>query len=284
MNNQFSFFRIRFGFEALEPVRFAEGKAGNTFRGALGWSLRETSPTGYQAWFEPKQPAGTGPSGFADPPRPFVLRAGHLDGRTFEPGETFTVDVHLFDVKPPELFARAWDYAASRGFGPLRGRARLCSTLFLDLEDRPLPAAQPNVLSLLGSGSAIPSLTVRFVTPTELKVSAEVARTPEFPILFARVRDRIRTLSASYGEELTLDFAGLTRRAANVALVSHTLIRDRRQRTSRKTGQTHPLGGFRGEAEYAGELYEFAPLLEAARWTGIGRQTVWGKGAIEIRY
>jgi hypothetical protein len=42
------------------------------------------------------------------------------------------------------------------------------------------------------------------------------------------------------------------------------------------------LGGFTGWAEYEGELREFVPYLEAARWTGVGRQTVWGKGEIGI--
>jgi hypothetical protein len=37
-----------------------------------------------------------------------------------------------------------------------------------------------------------------------------------------------------------------------------------------------------GEVDYEGELSEFVPYLEAARWTGVGRHTVWGNGAIEI--
>ena len=49
---------------------------------------------------------------------------------------------------------------------------------------------------------------------------------------------------------------------------------------SRATGQRHALGGFTGFAEYAGELAEFVPYLEIGRWTGVGRQTVWGKGEI----
>jgi hypothetical protein len=34
--------------------------------------------------------------------------------------------------------------------------------------------------------------------------------------------------------------------------------------------------------EYAGELGEFLPWLRAARWTGVGRQTVWGKGDLRV--
>jgi hypothetical protein len=53
-------------------------------------------------------------------------------------------------------------------------------------------------------------------------------------------------------------------------------------RRSGRTGQIHPLGGFVGEAEYEGDLTEFVPYLRAAHWTGVGRQTAWGKGALLI--
>ena len=49
-------------------------------------------------------------------------------------------------------------------------------------------------------------------------------------------------------------------------------------RRSGRTGQIHSLGGFVGEAEYEGDLTEFVPYLRAAQWTGVGRQTAWGKG------
>jgi hypothetical protein len=52
------------------------------------------------------------------------------------------------------------------------------------------------------------------------------------------------------------------------------------ERVSKGTGQRHSIGGFTGLAEYEGPVAEFLPYLEAARWTGVGRQTVWGKGEI----
>ena len=48
------------------------------------------------------------------------------------------------------------------------------------------------------------------------------------------------------------------------------------------TGQHHPLEGFTGEAEYSGSLDDFLPYLRAAQWTGVGRQTVWGKGELSV--
>ena len=54
------------------------------------------------------------------------------------------------------------------------------------------------------------------------------------------------------------------------------------ERRSSRTGQTHPIGGFVVDGEYEDELSEFIPYLSAAKWTGVGRQTVWGKGEVQI--
>jgi hypothetical protein len=258
--NDFSFQRIRLEFQSLEQQRFPEGKAGNMMRGALGWAMRESSPQAYEEFFEPRQTRGAGPSGFANRPRPFVLRANHLDGRTFQQSEMFHVDLHLFRGTPREVFVSAFERIR---LGCLRNVTGETISLSLD-----------------NAHAGIDKVTVRFVTPTELKIETGLAAIPDFPVVFARARDRIRALNS---RELTLDFAGMAQRAASVSLVSHQIIRHHYVRTSSKTGQTHPLGGFTGEATYAGSLDEFVPLLKATHWTGIGRQTVWGKGVIDVQ-
>jgi hypothetical protein len=53
-------------------------------------------------------------------------------------------------------------------------------------------------------------------------------------------------------------------------------------RFSTRTRVSHPIGGFTGEAVYEGELAEFFPYLEAAQWTGVGKHTVWGNGALSV--
>jgi hypothetical protein len=257
--NYFSFQRVRLEFEVVEALCFPDGKAGNVLRGALGWALRERAPELYARYFEPRRAANTGPSGFANPPRPFVLRGHHLDGRTFQPGQMFHADLHLFRNTPADPFVDAF---GRTGLGHLRGATTETLTLSLD-----------------ESSAGIRSLTLRFLTPTELKSAGEVAASPHFPAVFSRVRDRLRALSS---HALTLDFTGMAERAAGIALVFQRITSHRRARTSSKTGQTHPLGGFTGEAVYEGDLDEFVPLLQAAHWTGIGRQTVWGKGVIEV--
>ena len=125
---------------------------------------------------------------------------------------------------------------------------------------------------------------INFLTATEFKGAEDWDATPSFAVLFRRVRDRISALSSFYGERpLVIDFAAAAARAESVRVERFEFRRVEAVRRSRRSGQTHSLGGFAGRVEYAGELTEFLPYLEAAQWTGVGRQTVWGKGELLVR-
>lgn len=138
--------------------------------------------------------------------------------------------------------------------------------------------AERVILNLNPPPHPVSSVKVEFLTPTELK-GGDCA---DFGVLFARLRDRIASLRALYGEgPLEIDFRGMGERARQVKTIEQSIQPVHRNRTSRKTGDTHPIGGFVGEAIYEGDLGEFLPYLEAGFWTGVGRQTVWGKGEIQ---
>jgi hypothetical protein len=307
----FSLYAFRFTFRAQDPLYFPPAKAGNIIRGAFGTIFRKlaclpectdprTCPVRascpYARMFEPHG-EGEGPSGLADRPRPFVFRAAHLDGCRVSPGETFHFDVHIFDLRDPALayFILSFAQLAREGLGPGRGRAELVRTDQLGEDGTPRALAfdgstlragsllPPISLSLEPSRRPVHRVRVTFVTPTELKAGGDLVLKPEFGVLFARIRDRLSALSAFYGHgPLELDFRGLAERAARVRLVRSSLRWTETTRRSSKTGQEHPFGGFTGPVEYEGELGEFLPYLEAARWTGVGRQTVWGKGEIAV--
>jgi hypothetical protein len=123
---------------------------------------------------------------------------------------------------------------------------------------------------------------VHFLTPTEIKAAElRLSDRPEFSVLFARIRDRVSTLRALYGAgPLEIDFRAMGERAAAIRMTRCELEQVEASRWSHSPGMRHSLGGFVGVAEYEGELAEFVPYLEIARWTGVGRQTVWGKGEI----
>jgi hypothetical protein len=291
----FEFFRFRFRFRAIDAVFFPPGKSTNVVRGAFGTVLREAAtPAEYARLFQPGTALGKSPSGLADWPRPFVFRASHLDGLSVPANGNFFVDVHIFDLHAQALtrFRTTFEQLAVHGLGPSRGRAELLGVDQLDLRDAATPASgelgRPTVVPLdhesLPPGAASPRrVRVAFLTPTELKAGGRLAGQPEFPILFGRLRDRISTLRALYGAgPLAVDFRGLAERAAEVRMTRCQLVWAHLERKSGRTGQVHPLGGFTGEAEYEGDLGEFLPWLQAARWVGVGRQTVWGKGDLRV--
>jgi hypothetical protein len=303
---------LRFSFIARETIHFGPGKSANILRGALGAIFRRIAclPTcpgakrcefrvtcPYARTFEPAAIA-RGPSGLHDWPRPFVFRAIHLDGLTFEPGTRFHFDLNLFDTQSNALTHFVFTFAqlAHDGLGPGRAKVELVSVERLDHQGSPCATIyengalvrddnfQPLTLDLSPATRPVTQLCVRFVTPTELKSGEQLAAEPGFAILAARIRDRLSTLQQLYGSgPLDIDFRAFAERAARVRMTHCDVKNIGLTRRSSRTGRTHPIGGFVGEAGYEGDLAEFLPYLRAAKWTGVGRQTVWGKGEIEVR-
>jgi hypothetical protein len=284
----FYFYRFRFFFRAIDPVQFPPGQAANIVRGAFGKILAAVaSPETYTFLFEPRA-SGAGPTGPTDWPRPFLFRCAHLEGLAPEPGERFFLDAHIFETGRPLLpcFRAVFEQFAAQGVGPGRGRVELTAVQQLDLAGNPLVVPAPSSVPLDGDSTPVSSVTLRFVTPTELKTGGRVADRPEFGVLFARLYDRVNRLQALYGAGETKPDTGrsacVTEGAAGIRLTRCDLTWEYASRRSTRTGQTHPLGGFSGEADYEGELARFLPWLRAARWVGVGRQTVWGKGEVRV--
>ena len=222
----------------------------NLLRGAFGSALKKLSEEDYRRFFAPKIAAGGGPSGFANPPRPFVFRL-------LDPAH---IGMNIFLTREPafDVFTRALHHIDAFQIEFIDGTELLR-----------LPLAPPS--------APVSRLRVHFLTPTELK-GAEL---PQFGVLLSRIRDRVSTLRELYGAgPLEIDFKNFGARAVQVQMTRCDLDPVAASRTSRATGQTHSLGGFTGICEYEGDLAEFVRYLEIARWTGVGRQTVWGKGEI----
>jgi hypothetical protein len=287
---RFDFLPLRFEFTARESLFFPPGQAANILRGALGTAFRGLAlvPESSCAKLFAPVSDGRGPSGLSDSPRPFVFRARHLDGRAIQPGQDFCFDLNLFTLDAAVLayFVQAFAALGAEGLGPQRGKAdlrrvrKLCVAGVAEqiVFEGPM---EPVSLDLAPVASAPPKIRVDFVSPTELKHEHRVATQPEFRILLARIRDRISTLRGLYGEgPLEIDFQAMGARSAAVKMTRCEVARVEAERRSSRTGQSHSIGGFVGFAEYEGDLREFLPWLEAARWTGVGRQCVWGKGEI----
>ncbi len=300
----------RFLFRAVEGIWFPLGKSANVFRGALGTTLRrlacrERCPgtqqcewrneCAYSRLFEPI--LDSGPSGLADPPRPFVLRPQFEEGRRLPPGSILPLDMHVFDLREPFLpiLIVTMNEVARGGLGPGSGRAELTEVSAIDADGRAqvclfargrmqVETIPPPVrIDLAGSDRTVTRIRMEFTEPTELKAGGHVITRPEFAVILARVRDRIATLDRLYGSAtVTFDWHALAEEAVGVRIGAERLRWEHVERRSSRTGQTHPLGGFLGWVEYEGTLGPFLGLLKAGEWTGVGRQTVWGKGTYKV--
>jgi hypothetical protein len=205
-----------------------------------------------------------GPSGLRDAPRPFVFRTHALDAVPVSHGERFEALVHVFSGDAAAAIQRAMGELDRPVL--LRGVER---------EEKRISLAVPD--------AAPPRVRVYFDTATELKGWESGRGFPPFEVLFGRIRDRVSALHMLYwGGELAMDWRGMGERALGVKILGGELGRIRAERVSGRTWQRHPLGGFTGWVEYGGDLREFLPWLHAGELTGVGRQTVWGKGAIRV--
>lgn len=302
---------LRFSFIARERIHFPAGKSSNILRGAFGaifrnvaclpdcpgartCAQRATCP--YARLFEPTAASSNhpSPSGLADQPRPFVFRATHLDAQTICANQPFHFDLNLFDTSNPAAVSyliSAFAELAREGLGPGRGKVELTSvsqlgsTLYEAGRVKTPINLPPLTLDLSpASDRSVSHFRIKFLTPTELKSAAQLALQPDLAIVAARARDRISSLRELYSPDgpLPIDFRAFAERAGLIKMTRCDIHSVDIQRRSSRTGQTHSIGGFMGEAEYEGNLTEFVPYLAAAQWTGIGRQTVWGKGQIEL--
>lgn len=267
----FDFSSVTFNLQAKDAFAFPAFLTGNIFRGALGSFLQSANPGAYSALFgsptlSEERPATT-------TPRPFVLRCRNLDGCRYSPGEVFSFHLHLFlfESQLLEALTAAVDAMGHKGFGPTRSRAILLlppvqrhRSLHLDE-----PVEQANLVR------------IHFHTPTELKRRAEIREPCQFSLLIEHITRRLERLSAQYGAgSLALDDNTLRKQTDAVLLRSANLQYVEVSRRGSRHGQTHPMGGFVGSADYSGDLTPFMRLLQAASAAGVGRHTVWGNGEI----
>src|SRR5215831_3650539 len=158
----FQFYRYRFHFLALDRVVFPRGTTGNVIRGVIGAALHHRAPDAFRRLFDAKA-GSSAASGLADPPRPFILRAWELDGRTILPSKRFSFDAHVFAIHEDAL---PWFRVAFQDLSVGHGRACLDRIEQLDLNER--PQAGPCVIQLDGLEGRR-TVALRFLTPTELK-------------------------------------------------------------------------------------------------------------------
>lgn len=280
----FAVLPARVELEAQDDLELPEGGGANLFRGALGAAIRricgcEDCRSGnaegekclYQRLFKPRWAGG--PSGYRDAPRPFVLRWRGGD-QLVARAQTVELDLFWFEPEdaPWRVFEQAFSLAGAHGLGLKRTKFKL-----IRLE------CYTKVCSPLAGEPASGNLNVEFTTPTELKHSAAVLDQPQFSPLIRRLAERVHALGTLYQQwPYDANYSDLLVEAQDVKLANWQWLRRETFRRSSSNGHLHSIGGFTGWAEYSGPVGRFLPLLEIGYWTGVGRQTVWGKGEIRV--
>jgi len=151
------------------------------------------------------------------------------------------------------------------------------------LTGREIVARVPVWAMETAGGDGLRALTVTFETMTRLKHEAGYARRPEFHILVRSLLRRVSNLLYFHGGvDLGVDFRDLIARAGQVSLTHDaTRWQDWTHRSSRQ-GTTMELGGFVGEARYAGDLDLFLPLLLLGEYLHVGKNATFGLGRMRV--
>jgi len=312
------FVRYRMRLEPYAPLVLPVYVRGAILRGAFGITLRKLvchdltlecrecplrTQCAYPQTFQPTPPAGGERlSNFSDIPRPFVFDPPVEERAEFRPGEVVGFGLTVFGQAAylTPYFVTAFRKLADDGLGPRRARFNLIEVVALGSQGTAvaemaiykntesmirMKAPQLRVADLVRPQDASKThLTLRFLTPVDLRDRGAVVQTPEFGPLVRRLRDRASSLAAFFGDgPVTLDFKGVSALADTVRLAeNHTRVVTV-NRHSARTGQRHDIGGFIGEATYEGEaIGALMPLVRLGEVMHVGKHAAFGNGRIEV--
>jgi hypothetical protein len=309
--DRFTFALLRFQLVPQEPLAMPATGKGSTIRGGFGTlfrrlvcidlrlecaacDLRYTCP--YTRVFHPfVPPEAERLSKNQDIPRPFVIKPPLETKTHYLPGEPVVFDLVVVGeaVNYLPYFIVAFRELGAGGFGLNRARCTLSAIEALGSTGAVTPVYEgkegvvrppheqlswQTLLTQVSDSDNLSEITVRFLTPTTLKVGGETVSVPAFHHLIKRLRDRINALAYFYcGEALDLDFKAVGQHAESVRSVSVNSRWIERNRQTRR-GERQDLSGFIGEVTYRGDLKPFLPLLLLGEYMHVGKNAAFGNG------
>jgi hypothetical protein len=298
------------------PLALPLAGRGAILRGAFGISLRRlvchdltlacrecplsASGCPYPSTFEPRPPAGGDRlSNFSNLPAPFVFDVPAGEQTEYRPGEV--VEFGLTAVgraaRLAPYYVTAFRQLADEGIGPRRARFDLVEVSavgrggggdVVPIYRNTEPVVRLNAPSLRAGDlrqagdEERDRLTLRFVTPMDLKDGGAAVEVPRFGAIMRRLRDRVSALAAFFGDgPIEIDFKGVSALADGVRLVEDRTRLVSVSRHSSRTGQRHDIGGIVGEAAYEGEgIGRLMPLVRLGEVLHVGKHAAFGNGGI----
>ena len=308
------FVRYRLRLVPRAPLVLPPHGRGAILRGAFGIVLRRlvchdlrlvcracplVADCPYPSTFEPRPPEGGDRlSNFSNLPTPFVIDVPADERAEYRPGEVleFGLTVVGRAARLAPYYVTTFRQLADEGIGPRRARFDLVEVTAVGAgratvvyqNTEPLvrldaPAVRAADLARAGD-DARTRLTVRFVTPMDLKDRGAAVAVPEFGPIVRRLRDRASTLASFFADgPLDLDWKGISTLADAVRLVENRTRVVTVNRRSSRTGQLHDIGGIVGEATYEGEaIGRVMPLVRLGEVVHVGRHAAFGNGGMEV--
>ncbi|MBD3375872.1 CRISPR system precrRNA processing endoribonuclease RAMP protein Cas6, partial [candidate division KSB1 bacterium] len=300
--------------QAREPAKLSLFK-GSMLRGALGHALRRTVCVQrqqqecepcmlrpqcvytrvFETYIEKEPPQFL--RGLPTPPRPYIIDCNDVS-RDFAAGDMLEFDMTLVgsaaQYYPYVLFAI--DKAAQNGLGKNRSRFKLsvaawCKNQNGSSEWRRLYDGDSAALvdraqlqQVIQSPPLSSPLTLRFVTPTRIKIDNHLTMEFTFRQLAFHMLRRVLELAWFYQEDAGVDwyFQPLLQQADRVRIREKALTWVEQQRHSNRQQSNMKLGGFIGTLQLRGDLKPFSRLFTLAQSVHVGKGAVFGLGKIDF--
>jgi len=301
--------RYRVTLGAIEPLALP-AYLGSTLRGAFGHAFRalccpahEGQPCPipgscpYHLVFETSPPPGAEALSTHDEiPRPFVIAPPPASAPAYPAGGEVVFDLTLIGrareffphfvvtLREVDRIGRGRRAVTLRRIEATHPLSRVVETVY-DSGDN---LVRPHDLSVsLADCFEVPCpgdwVKIDFVTQTRLKHEGEVARRPEFHVLFRRLLGRLSALARFHGPApLDVDFRDLIERARAVAIERDQTRWTTWSRYSGRQDRRMQWEGLTGAVVYRGDLKPFWPYLVFGQWTHAGSNTTFGLGGYRV--
>jgi CRISPR/Cas system endoribonuclease Cas6 (RAMP superfamily) len=140
---------------------------------------------------------------------------------------------------------------------------------------QPADSAIGNWQSAIGT-----EITLRFITPTRLRIKGEVVENPSFAQIITSFSLRLSMVAQTCGtESLSYDHKAMIERARDVSIRKSTVSLMALDRFSNRRRLKLAIDGFMGEVTFSGEaIRELLPLVVAGEFLHVGSGTAFGMG------